>query len=123
MGLASKRAEVVRLCPRERVRADSESLVRIYRSLGAEPAQALVENAYGDLDRAVDDMKRLVAAHRVEDLLKRLGRTADVAQGLGLVTLAQVSRDARAALDRRDVTAFGAIWQRLLRVAGQSLGH
>ena len=40
---------------------------------------------------------------------------------LGMVSLADVTADVRYCLDRGDVTAFSAVWARLLRIAERSL--
>jgi hypothetical protein len=44
-----------------------------------------------------------------------------MAMGVGMVSLAQVARDARLCLERGDTTAFAAVWARLVRVAERSL--
>ena len=44
-----------------------------------------------------------------------------MAENLGMVSFEQVCGDVRTCLDTGDVTAFAAVWARLLRVAERSL--
>jgi hypothetical protein len=44
-----------------------------------------------------------------------------MAENLGMVSLGLVAGDVRECLDRADVTAFAAVWARLVRTAERSL--
>ena len=55
------------------------------------------------------------------DLMRQLRRLQRMAENLGMVSLGLVAGDLRDCLDRGDVTAFSAVWARLLRIAERSL--
>ena len=62
-----------------------------------------------------------VRAHEMGDLIRQLRRLQRMAENLGLVSLGLVAADVRICLDSGDVTAFAAVWARLLRIAERSL--
>jgi hypothetical protein len=62
-----------------------------------------------------------VRAHELGDLMRQLRRLQRMAENLGLVSLGLVAADVRNCLDSSDVTAFAAVWARLLRIAERSL--
>jgi hypothetical protein len=54
-------------------------------------------------------------------MARQLRRLQRMSENLGLVSLGLISADVRSCLERKDVTAFSAVWARLLRVAERSL--
>ena len=86
------RTNVLVLRPIERVLQDAEPIATMYRNLGTSSAEQVVTRALGEL-----------------------------AENRGLVSLGLVAADVRNCLDSSDVTAFAAVWARLLRIAERSL--
>jgi hypothetical protein len=113
--------DVAALRPREVVRQDVEAIAAIYRNLGAPVAEQMVTRALGELALTMAGIAEKVRAHELRDLSRQLARLGRLAADLGLLTLANVSGDAKACLERADGTAFAAVWARLLRVAERSL--
>lgn len=112
---------VVTLCPRERVDEDEAAIRAIYDRLGPDPGAKLVTRAVGELALSVTVMAAQVGRHELAALPRSLRRMQGMAMGVGMVSLAQVARDARLCLERGDTTAFAAVWARLVRVAERSL--
>lgn len=109
----------LRLC--EQVRQDAEPIAAIYRDLGTASAEHVVSRALGELALAMAGLADRVRAHDLADLDRQLRRLQGMAGPLGMVSLAEVAGDVRVCLTRADVTAFAAVWARLLRVAERSL--
>lgn len=115
---------VTALAPREVVRQDVEAIAAIYRNLGAPTAEQVVTRALGEVALTMAALAEKVSRLDLREAAPQLGRLKRLADDLGLVSLAQVSADARGCLERADATAFAAVWARLLRVAERSLaGH
>ena len=112
---------VVTLCPQERVDEDEAAIRAIYDRLGPDPGAKLVTRAVGELALGVTVMAAQVDRHELAALPRSLRRMQGMAMGVGMVSLAQVARDARLCLERGDTTAFAAVWARLVRVAERSL--
>jgi hypothetical protein len=113
--------KVTALTQREVVRQDVEAIAVVYRNLGAPTAEKVVTRALGKLALTMARLAETVQAQDLRDVSDQLCRLGRLADDLGLVSLAQVARDARTCLDRSDSTAFSAVWARLVRVAEQSL--
>lgn len=109
------------LSPRDRVRQDGEAIAAIYRNLGTSVAEEMVTRALGELALAMAGLAAQVRAQDLADLARQLQKLQRMAEGLGMISLALVSADARTCLQRGDGTAFASVWARLLRVAERSL--
>lgn len=109
------------LHPRERILQDGEAIVAIYRNLGTSAAEQMVTRALGELALAMAGLVAQVKEHHLTDLARQLKKLQRMAENMGMISLGQVSQDARACLERSDSTAFSAVWARLLRVAERSL--
>lgn len=112
---------VVALRPKERVRQDAEPIATMYRNLGTSSAEQVVTRALGELALTMSGLAVQVRAHDLGDLIRQLRRLQRMAENLGLVSLGLVAADVRSCLDNGDVTAFAAVWARLLRIAERSL--
>lgn len=112
---------VVALRPKERVRQDGEPIATMYRNLGTASAEQVVARALGELALTMSGLASQVREHEMGDLIRQLRRLQRMAENLGLISLGLVATDLRACLDRKDVTAFAAVWARLLRIAERSL--
>lgn len=100
---------------------DSEQIAMIYRSLGSASAEQVIARALGELAFAMSALADRIKAHELGDLMRRLKRLHQMAENLGLLTLAQVAIDLGNCLNRKDSTAFSAVWARLLRIAEHAL--
>ena len=112
---------VLALRPKERVCQDAEPIATIYRNLGTSSAEQVVTRALGELALTMAGLAQQVRAHEMGDLMRQLRRLQRMAENLGMVSLGLVAGDLRDCLDRGDVTAFSAVWARLLRIAERSL--
>lgn len=111
------------LRPKERVRQDAEPIATIYRNLGTASAEQVVARALGELALTMAGLVAQVRAHELKDMQRQLRRLQLMAENLGMETLAIVAADLRCCLDRSDVTAFSAVWARLLRIAERALAN
>lgn len=109
------------LRPNDRVRQDAEPIATIYRNLGTASAEQVVTRALGELALTMAGLANQVRDHDLGDLSRQLRKLQRMAENLGLVSLGTVAGDVRTCLERTDVTAFSAVWARLLRVAERSL--
>ncbi|MFZ9199118.1 MAG: hypothetical protein ACO22Z_07210 [Paracoccaceae bacterium] len=112
---------VVALPVKERVRQDSEPIATIYRNLGTASAEQVVTRALGELALTMAGLAAQVREREMQDLSRQLRRLQRMAENLGMVSLGLVAGDVRECLDRADVTAFAAVWARLVRIAERSL--
>ena len=106
---------------KERVRQDSEPIATIYRNLGTASAEQVVTRALGELALTMARLAAQVREREMQDLARQLRRLQRMAENLGMVSLGLVAGDVRECLDRADVTAFAAVWARLVRTAERSL--
>jgi hypothetical protein len=112
---------VVSLRPHDRIRQDGEAVAAIYRNLGTATAERMVTRALGELALAMAGLAAQVNAAEMGDVARRLRRLRQMADNLGMVSLAAAARDVQVCLDRGDATAFAAVWARLMRIAERSL--
>lgn len=112
---------VVALPVVERIRQDSEPIATIYRNLGTSSAEQVVTRALGELALTMAGLASQVRQREMQDLSRQLRRLQRMSENLGMVSLGLVAGDVRDCLDRADVTAFSAVWARLVRIAERSL--
>lgn len=114
-------AAVVVLAIREKVREDIEPIVSVYRNLGSDSAAGVVNRALSDLGLALAGVAAQMARHDPAGIGPALRQVRRMAQGLGLLTLADVAADLDRCIARDDPTATAAVWARLCRVAERAL--
>jgi hypothetical protein len=112
---------VVALRPIERVRRDAGPIETICRNLGAATAEQVVLRALTEMSQSVTSLAVMVKAHDLGEMPRPLRRLQLLAENLGLITLGLVAEDLALCLTSQDVTAFCAVWARLLRVAEVAL--
>lgn len=112
---------VVALPVVERVQQDSEPIATIYRNLGTSSAEQVVTRALGELALTMAGLASQVRDREMQDLSRQLRRLQRMSENLGMVSLGLVAGDVRDCLDRADITAFSAVWARLVRIAERSL--
>lgn len=112
---------VIMLRPKDQVKQDAEPIATIYRNLGAASAEQVVTRALTELALTMAGLASQVRAKEMTDMDRQLRRLQRMSENLGLISLAAIAGDVRQCLARSDVTSFGAVWARLLRVAERSL--
>ena len=112
---------VVALRPREQVLQDGEPIATIYRNLGAVSAEQVVTRALTELALTMAGLASQIRAHELGDVDRQLRRLQRMSENLGMVSLGLVAGDVRTCVQSGHVTAFAAVWARLLRVAETSL--
>jgi hypothetical protein len=109
------------LQPKDRIQHDAGPISTIYRNLDTASADQVVTRALGELALTMAGLADQVRAHDLTDVQRQVRRLQRMAENLGMVSFSSVCGDVKACLDLGDVTAFGAVWARLLRVAERSL--
>jgi hypothetical protein len=112
---------VVALRPNDRLRQDAEPIATIYRNLGTASAEQVVTRALTELALTMSGLAAQVQAHDLADMARQLRRLQRMSENLGLVSLGLIAADVGSCLEQKDVTAFSAVWARLMRVAERSL--
>ena len=112
---------VIMLRPKDQVKQDAEPIATIYRNLGAASAEQVVTRALTELALTMAGLASQVRAKEMTDMDRQLRRLQRMSENLGLISLAAIAGDVRQCLARSDVTSFGAVWARLLRVAERSM--
>ena len=112
---------VVALRPNDRVRQDAEPIATICRNLGATTAAHVVARALDEVSQMVAGLNTLVKRHDLAEMPRPLRRLQRMAENLGLITLGLVAADLTLCIACQDVTAFSAVWARLVRVAENAL--
>ena len=112
---------VVALRPNDKVREDAEPIATIYRNLGTASAEQVMTRALAELALTISGLAAQVQAHDLADMARQLRRLQRMSENLGMVSLGLIAADVSACVDRGDVTAFAAVWARLMRVAKSSL--
>lgn len=115
------KATVTVLRPKDRLCQDGAPVAAMYRDMGTTAAEQVVTRALGELALAMSGLAAQVKSHDLRDLARQLRRLQRLSEQLGLLSLCQVAGDVRACVEYGDVTAFSAVWARLLRVAERSL--
>lgn len=100
---------------------DPERLAGIYVEMGEARAQAAVSCAMEELAVTMERLRGLLRTGRRRALSDAALRIRDIAEPLGLSSLAQVAGDVAAVADRGDAAALGAVTARLERVSNRSL--
>jgi hypothetical protein len=114
-------AVVMEFRPKDRIRQDAEPIALIYRSMGTQAAEEVVNRALTELAMTMSALAAQVRGKNLLDVARQLRRLERMAQQLGLVSLGNVAADVRGCLEVGDLTAFAAVWARLIRVAETSL--
>jgi chemotaxis protein histidine kinase CheA len=113
--------QVVALCPNDRVRQDGEPIATIYRNLGTASAEQVVARALSELAITMAGLAAHVRAQDLQDMDRQLRRLQRMSENLGMISLGMIAADLRDSLAQGDMTAFAAVWARLMRVAERSL--
>jgi hypothetical protein len=80
-----------------------------------------VARALDEVTQMVAGLNTLVKRHDLAEMPRPLRRLQRMAENLGLITLGLVAADLTLCITCQDVTAFSAVWARLVRVAENAL--
>lgn len=114
-------AYVLAMRPKDHVRQDSEPIAMMYRTMGTQLAEEVVNRALGELALTMAALSDQVRRSDTETLARQLRRLQRMSEQLGLVSLGEIAGDVRTCHDRGDATGFAAVWARFMRVAESSL--
>jgi hypothetical protein len=81
----------------------------------------VVARALGEISQAVAGLAEQVKGHDLAEMPRPLRRLQLMAENLGLITLGVIAADLTLCITCQDVTAFCAVWARLVRVADDAL--
>lgn len=109
------------LMHKELVRQNVEPIATMYRNLGTVSAELVVTRALGELALTMAGIAHQVRAHDLSNVERQLRRLRRMSENLGMTSLGQVANNVQECIDCGDVTAFAAVWARLLRIAERSL--
>ncbi|WP_298679137.1 hypothetical protein [uncultured Lentibacter sp.] len=113
--------QVTMLAMSEAVELDVDKLDALYEALGDVAAEDVVCRAMEELAVKLAQVDRLYRSHQIEEMYKAVRSMGAIADQIGMVLLAQVSRDVVACVDAADSTALAAVVQRLMRSGEGSL--
>lgn len=108
-----------RLC--EKVCVDQDRLSALYAELGEAGAEDMVCRAMEELALRLSHCSRLHSAGELNDLRKSVRSLIAISEQIGMLLLAQVSKDVIITIDDCDHAAIAATLARLLRIGEQSL--
>ena len=120
-GGAAGAAVLPRLRPRDRIHQDNETIAAIYRNLGTAAAEQLVSRALAELSLQMAGLTMRLRSQQMAEMPRQLRKAQGMAESLGMITMAQVARDAQICLEAGETAAFAAVWARLQRIAERSL--
>ncbi len=115
------KTNVVALLPNDHILHDTAPIMTLYRNLDAVSADQVVNRALAEIGLAMATLAARIEAKKIEDLDRKLRRLQQMAENIGLVSVAVVAGDMKTCLEQGDDTAFSAVWSRLTRVAERSL--
>ena len=113
--------EVFSLTWAETVQLDQARLGMLYRKLGEDGAESVLDRASRELSGRVARCERCWALGDLSGLRKSARSIIAIADQAGMPALARVARDVTAAADQRDIPALAATLARLRRVGDGSL--
>lgn len=105
----------------EPLRMDAERLASVYLELGEARAQTTMARAMDEITVALARLKGLVRAGRLGQLADVAQSMRDIAEPLGLNSLARVAHDLADLSARRDPVALAAVMARMDRVVERTL--
>jgi len=99
------------------VRVDPERIGFLAGELGADTARSVVTRATEELTIRLMQLRAANAGDNLSAIYKLTRSISAIAEQVGMVTLARVSRDVATCVDCGDRTAFRATFARLQRIA------
>lgn len=116
-------ASVVELRQSERILIDAPRLEALFRQMGERAAEGFVMDSIEDISDRLAEIELATRNGVLTDVPFKAERVASLCTDIGLVSLARVARDLGASATRGDMTAYRAVWERLVRIGDRSLAQ
>lgn len=113
--------QVLKIRLGEKVCVDQDRLGALYAELGEAGAEDIVCRALEELALRLSHCSRLHRARDWTELRKSARSLIAIAEQIGMMVLARVSKDVISSIDAQDGPATAATLARLLRIGEQSL--
>ena len=105
----------------ERINFDPDRLTELYVKLGESAAESVVCRALEDMSIKLRRIEAAFWSHDIAQVRDNADGLIEVADQIGMHTLARVAKDVSFCVGKGDVVALGGTLARLLRVGDQSL--
>lgn len=109
------------LRPSERIVIDSARLDELFKSLGSVDAEMKLIETVEQISDTLAEVDGLIRRPTLDGVAERARDVSRLSLDIGLTSLARVSRDLAISAGRGDLTAFRAVWERLVRIGDRSL--
>ena len=109
--------------PSERIVIDTARLEELFRRLGDHGAETHVIEAVEAISDLLAEVDGFVRHDALSEIAPRAQQVSRLSADIGLTSLARVARDMSIAANRKDVVAFRAVWERLIRIGDRSLSQ
>lgn len=113
--------EVLGLQPRERIVIDSACLELLCRRLGPHSAEGYLGERVEEISERLADIEWLARQGLMAEVPTDALRVARLCAEIGLASLARAARDLAQVAEQGDSAAWGAVWQRVVRIGDKSL--
>jgi hypothetical protein len=115
--------EVLELRPNERVVIDSSCLERLCRRMGPRGAEGYLGERVEEISERLADIDWLARQGLMAEVPADALRVARLCGEIGLASLARAARDLAQVAQRGDPAAWGAVWERVVRIGDRSLAQ
>ena len=102
---------------------DTARLEELFRRLGDHGAETHVIEAVEAISDLLAEVDGFVRRDALSEIAPRAQQVSRLSADIGLTSLARVARDMSIAANRKDVVAFRAVWERLIRIGDRSLSQ
>ncbi|MCW1931518.1 hypothetical protein [Pararhodobacter zhoushanensis] len=116
-------SRVLEIRPSERIVIDTATLDALFQRLGYRGAEAHVMQTVEAISDCLVEVDARVRKGQMTGVAPHLQRVSRLSAEIGLSSLARVSRDMGVTAQRKDVVAYRAVWERLVRIGDRSLAQ
>mgnify|MGYP001236180609 CR=1 FL=1 len=116
-------ATVIELRQSERILIDAPRLETLFRQMGDRAAEGFVMDSIEDISDRLAEIEQATRNGVLNAVPQKAERVESLCADIGLVSLARVAGDLRAAAARGDMIAYRAVWERLVRIGDRSLAQ
>lgn len=114
---------VIELRQSERIVIDAPRLETLFRQMGDRAAEGFVMDCIEDISDRLAEIEQATRDGILGAVPAKAERVVSLCTDIGLVSLARVAGDLGAAAVRGDMTAYRAVWERLVRIGDRSLAQ
>ena len=115
--------QVLLFRPAERVVIDSALLAGLARRLGPRGAEGFVGERVEEISERLADIDWLHRQGLLAEVPEGALRVARLCGEIGLASLARAARDLAEVARQGDPSAWGAVWERVVRIGDRSLAQ